>query len=44
MRCIALNDTAKQGKPRIDSFGTDKLGFAVSRANIAASTVVHLQD
>lgn len=44
VRFIAPNDTAKQDNPRVGFFGTDKLGFAVSRANIAAFTAGQVDD
>lgn len=44
VRFIAPKDTAKTGKPRIGLFGTDKIGFAVSRADIAAFTAAQADD
>ncbi len=34
----------KQGNPRVGFFGTDKLGFAVSRADIAAFTAEQVDE
>lgn len=44
IRFIAPRNTPKQAKVRIGFFGTDKLGFAVSRANIAAFTAAQVDD
>lgn len=44
VRFIAPQDTAKQDTLRVGFFGTDKLGFAVSRANIAAFTAGQVDD
>lgn len=44
VRFIAPKDTPKQGNPRVGFFGTDKLGFAVSRADIAAFTAAQVDD
>ncbi|MFD5268934.1 NAD(P)-dependent oxidoreductase [Streptomyces sp. NPDC058335] len=37
-------DTPKQNRVRVGFFGTDKLGFAVSRADIAAFTAAQVDD
>lgn len=44
IRFIAPKNTAKQPKVRVGFFGTDKLGFAVSRADIAAFTAGQVDD
>jgi putative NADH-flavin reductase len=44
VRFIAPKDTPKQPKVRVGFFGTDKLGFAVSRADIAAFTAAQVDD
>jgi hypothetical protein len=44
VRFIAPKNTPKQEKARIGFFGTDKLGFAVSRADIAAFTAAQVDD
>lgn len=44
VRFIAPKDTPKQDKLRVGFFGTDKLGFAVSRADIAAFTAAQVDD
>jgi putative NADH-flavin reductase len=44
VRFIAPNDKPKQGNPRVGFFGTDKLGFAVTRADIAAFTAAQVDD
>lgn len=44
VRFIAPKDTPKQARLRVGFFGTDKLGFAVSRADIAAFTAAQVDD
>lgn len=44
VRFIAPKNTPKKQRVRIGFFGTDKLGFAVSRADIAAFTAAQVQD
>ncbi|MFI8170839.1 NAD(P)-dependent oxidoreductase [Streptomyces sp. NPDC085931] len=44
VRFIAPKDTPKQPRVRTGFFGTDKLGFAVSRADIAAFTAAQVDD
>jgi putative NADH-flavin reductase len=44
VRFIAPKDTPKQGNLRVGFFGADKLGFAVSRADIAAFTAAQVDD
>lgn len=44
VRFIAPKDTPKQDNLRVGFFGTDKLGFAVSRADIAAFTAAQVDD
>lgn len=44
VRFIAPKDTPKQGNLRVGFFGTDKLGFAVSRADIAAFTAAQVDE
>jgi putative NADH-flavin reductase len=44
VRFIAPNNKAKTGHVRAGFFGTDKLGFAVSRADIAAFTAQQVED
>src|SRR5690606_4082763 len=44
IRFIAPNNKPKQPRVRIGFFGTDKLGFAVSRADIAAVTATQVED
>ena len=44
VRFIAPKDTPKQDNVRVGFFGTDKLGFAVSRADIAAFTATQVED
>jgi putative NADH-flavin reductase len=44
VRFIAPKDTPKQDHLRVGFFGTDKLGFAVSRADIAAFTAAQVED
>jgi len=44
VRFIALKNTPKQARVRTGFFGTDKLGFAVSRADIAAFTAAQVDD
>ena len=44
VRFMAPKDTPKQGNLRVGFFGTDKLGFAVSRADIAAFTAAQVDD
>jgi putative NADH-flavin reductase len=44
VRFIAPKDTPKQDRLRAGFFGTDKLGFAVSRADIAAFTAAQVDD
>ncbi|WP_407560095.1 hypothetical protein [Streptomyces sp. 184] len=43
MRFIAPN-TPKQDRLRVGFFGTDKLGFAVSRADTAAFTAAQVDE
>jgi putative NADH-flavin reductase len=44
VRFIAPKDTPKQDNLRVGFFGTDKLGFAVGRADIAAFTAEQVDD
>lgn len=44
VRFIAPKDIPKQDKLRVGFFGTDKLGFAVSRPDIAAFTAAQVDD
>ncbi|WP_246082817.1 NAD(P)-dependent oxidoreductase [Nonomuraea diastatica] len=44
VRFIAPKNTPKQERVRVGFFGTDKLGFAVSRADIAAFTAAQVED
>lgn len=44
VRFVAPKDTAKQGNLRVGFFGTDKIGFGVSRADIAAFTAAQVND
>ena len=44
MRFTAPKDTPKQNNVRVGFFGTDKLGFAVSRGDIAAFTAAQVDD
>ena len=44
VRFIAPKDKPKIGQPRTGFFGTDKLGFTVSRADIAALTAAQVDD
>jgi hypothetical protein len=44
VRFIAPKDTPKQGNVKVGFFGTDKLGFAVSRADIATFTAAQADD
>lgn len=44
VRFIAPKDTPKQDTVRVGFFGIDKLGFAVSRADIAAFTAAQVDD
>ncbi len=44
VRFIAPKDTPKQDRVRSGFFGTDKLGMAVSRADIAAFTAAQIDD
>lgn len=44
VRFIAPKDKPRQGRLRVGFFGTDKLGFAVSRADIAAFTAAQVDD
>jgi hypothetical protein len=44
VRFIPPKDTPKQENLRVGFFGTDKLGFAVSRADIAAFTAAQVDD
>ncbi|WP_370666203.1 NAD(P)-dependent oxidoreductase [Streptomyces sp. IBSBF 2507] len=44
VRFIAPKNTPKQARVRAGFFGTDKLGFAVSRADIAAFTAAQIDD
>ena len=44
VRFIAPKDTPRQDRLRVGFFGTDKLGFAASRADIAAFTAAQVDD
>jgi hypothetical protein len=44
VRFIAPKNTPKQDTLRVGFFGTDKLGFAVSRSDIAAFTAAQVDD
>jgi putative NADH-flavin reductase len=44
VRFTAPKDTPKTGTVRSGFYGTDKIGFAVSRADIAAFTATQVQD
>lgn len=44
VRFIAPKNTPKQPRVRVGFFGTDKLGLAVSRADIAAFTAAQVDD
>jgi putative NADH-flavin reductase len=44
VRFIAPKNTPKQDDLRVGFFGTDKLGFAVGRADIAAFTAAQVDD
>jgi putative NADH-flavin reductase len=44
VRFTAPKDTPKQGKLRVGFYGTDRLRFAVSRADIAAFTAAQVDD
>lgn len=44
VRFIAPKDTPKQERVRTGFFGTDKIGFAASRADIAAFTAAQVDD
>lgn len=44
VRFIAPNNKPKQPRARVGFFGTDKLGFPVSRADIAAFTAQQVED
>jgi putative NADH-flavin reductase len=44
VRFLAPNDKPKTGKLRAGFFGTDKIGFAVGRADIAAFTAQQVDD
>jgi putative NADH-flavin reductase len=44
VRFIAPKNTPKQPRVRAGFFGTDKLGFAISRADIAAFTAAQVDD
>lgn len=44
VRFLAPKNTPKQGNLRVGFFGTDKIGFAVSRADIAAFTAAQVDD
>lgn len=44
IRFTAPKDTPKTGKVRAGFYGTDKIGFAVSRADIAAFTAAQVDD
>lgn len=44
VRFLAPKDTPKTGDLRVGFFGTDKIGFAVSRADIAAFTAAQVDD
>ncbi|WP_167046726.1 NAD(P)H-binding protein [Salinibacterium sp. ZJ454] len=44
VRFLAPKHTPKQDRVRVGFFGTDKIGFAVSRADIAAFTAAQVDD
>jgi putative NADH-flavin reductase len=44
VRFTSPRNTAKTGKPRVGFYGSDKIGFAVSRADIAAFTAAQVDD
>jgi putative NADH-flavin reductase len=44
VRFVAPRDTPGQPRVRVGFFGTDRLGFAVSRADIAAFTAAQVED
>ncbi len=44
VRFSAPKDTPKTGKLRVGFYGTDRIGFAVSRADIAAFTAAQVDD
>lgn len=44
VRFLAPKDTDKTGSLRVGFFGTDKIGFAASRADIAAFTAAQVDD
>lgn len=44
VRFLAPKDTPKTDAPRVGFYGTDKLGFAVSRADIATFTATQVDD
>jgi len=44
VRFTAPNNKPKNGKLRIGFYGTDRIGFAVSRADIAAFTAAQVDD
>ncbi|MDQ0578759.1 NAD(P)-dependent oxidoreductase [Streptomyces rishiriensis] len=44
VRFIAPKNTPRQDRVRVGFFGTDRLGFAVSRADIAAFTAAQVDD
>jgi NAD(P)H-binding len=44
VRFTAPKDTPKTGKLRVGFYGTDRIGFAVSRADIAAFTAKQVDD
>ena len=44
VRFTAPKDTPKSGKLRVGFYGTDRIGFAVSRADIAAFTAKQVDD
>ena len=44
VRFIAPKDTPRRDHLRVGFFGTDKLGFAVSRADIAAFTAAQVDS
>jgi hypothetical protein len=44
IRFTASRDKPKSGKLRVGFYGTDRLAFAVSRADIAAFTAAQVDD
>jgi len=44
VRFTAPKGTPKKGNLRVGFFGTDRIGFTVSRADIAAFTAARLDD